>query len=323
MNNINIDITTQNNLLAFSGGIDSSALFFLMIEKNIPFDIAIVDYNQREQSKDEVIYATQLAHKYNKKCFISTYPENLKFSEKEARDFRHNFFDDIIKTNNYETLITAHQLNDKLEWFLMQFTKGAGVTELIGMKEISYKNSYKVLKPLLKYSKEELLEYLESNNLKYFIDSSNKDLKYKRNYFRHTFSEKLLQEYKGGISKSFEYLENDNNSLMQNIEIKKIKELSIYKYNNDKNIAIRLIDKDLKQRGIIISKATRDEIIDKKELIISHKISVSIIENYIYISPISKVIIDKKSKEIYRKNKIPKNIRAYIFENNINSQHFF
>lgn len=314
----NINIDTNNNLLAFSGGVDSSALFFLMLDKNIPFDIAIVDYNQREQSKDEVIYATQLAHKYNKKCFISTYPENIKFSEKDARDFRHNFFDSIIIENNYEALITAHQLNDKLEWFLMQFTKGAGVTELIGMQEISYKNNYQVLKPLLKYSKEELLVYLESNNIKYFIDSSNKDLKYKRNYFRHTFSEKLLKEYKDGISKSFEYLNNDNNSLMKDIEIKKIKELSIYKYNNDINIAIRLIDKDLKKRGIIISKATRDEIIDKKELIVSHKIAVSIIENYIYISPISKAILDKKSKEIYRKNRIPKNIRAYIFENEIN-----
>jgi len=313
----NLKIETKKNLFAFSGGVDSSALFFLMLEQNIPFDIAIVDYNQREQSKDEVIYATQLAHKYNKKCFISTYPKNLKFAEKEARDFRHNFFDDIIKNNSYEALITAHQLNDKLEWFLMQLTKGAGVSELIGMKEVSYKNGYSILKPLLKYSKDELLEYLKKNNIRYFIDSSNQELKYKRNYFRHTFSEKLLSKYKNGISKSFDYLENDNNSLMQNIEEFNIKELTIYKYNNDINIAIRLIDKELKKRGIIISKATRDEIIDKKEVVISHKISVSIIKNYIYIAPICNETIDKKFKEIYRKNKIPKNIRAYIYKNDI------
>ena len=68
MNIPTLKINTTNNLLAFSAGIDSTALFFLMMEEEILFDIAIVDYNQRLQSKDEVIYATQLAHKYNKKC---------------------------------------------------------------------------------------------------------------------------------------------------------------------------------------------------------------------------------------------------------------
>ena len=187
MNSIKLNIETTKNLLAFSGGIDSTALFFLMIKEDIPFDIAIVNYNQRSQSKDETIYATQLAHKYNKKCFTTIYEDDKKFSEKSARDFRHNFFDEIIKKEKYESLITAHQLNDKCEWFLMQFTKGAGVSELSGMQEISYKNGYKVLKPLLAYTKQQLQDYLDLNNIKYFIDETNKDQKYKRNYFRHNF----------------------------------------------------------------------------------------------------------------------------------------
>ena len=60
------EIKNQKNLLAFSAGIDSSALFFLLIEKDIPFDIAIVNYNLRAQSNDEVSYAKELAKKYNK-----------------------------------------------------------------------------------------------------------------------------------------------------------------------------------------------------------------------------------------------------------------
>ena len=143
MNNIKLDIHSSKNLLAFSAGIDSTALFFLMIDNNINFDIAIVNYNQREQSKDEVIYATQLAHKYNKKCFISEFPKNKQFSEKSARDFRYNFFDEIIEKEIYKSLLTAHQLNDKLEWFLMQLTKGAGLTELFGMEEKSIRTKFK------------------------------------------------------------------------------------------------------------------------------------------------------------------------------------
>ena len=56
-------IQNQKNLLAFSAGVDSSALFFLLLEQNIPFDIAIVNYNLRVQSKDEVFYAKNLASK--------------------------------------------------------------------------------------------------------------------------------------------------------------------------------------------------------------------------------------------------------------------
>ena len=312
MKYIDLNIITTKNLLAFSAGVDSTALFFLMLNQNIEFDIAIVDYSQRVQSKDEVIYATQLAHKYNKKCFISTYPEDLKFSEKEARDFRHNFFDSIIKENQYEALITAHQLNDKLEWFLMQLTKGAGLSELLGMEEISYKNDYKVLKPLLKYSKDSLEKYLISNNIKYFIDETNIDEKYKRNYFRNNFSDKLINQYESGILNSFDYLQNDYNSLFGDIDIERFEQLSIYKFNGDLNIAIRLIDKDLKTRGIIISSATRDEIIDKKELVISHTIAISIVENRIFIAPYFTKSMDKKFKEKCRINKIPKNIRGYL-----------
>ena len=72
---IPLEISTKKNLLAFSAGIDSSALFFLLIENNIPFDIAIVNYNMRNQSKDEVIYAKQLATKYKKQIFLKEFPK--------------------------------------------------------------------------------------------------------------------------------------------------------------------------------------------------------------------------------------------------------
>lgn len=313
MNIVKIDITTKKNLLAFSAGIDSTALFYLLVEQNIPFDIAIVDYHQREQSKDEVIYATQLAHKYNKKCFISDYPKSTKFSEKEARDFRYNFFDAIILEHNYETLLTAHQLNDKLEWFLMQFTKGAGLAELLGMEKKTYKNGYTIKKPLLNYSKQSLKEYLITHSYKFFEDESNMDEKYKRNYFRHNFSDKLLSEYHNGIVNSFDYLEKDYNSLFPDFLKKDFKQLTIYEYNEDLNIAMRIIDKDLKKRGIIISKATRDEILQKKEVVISHKIAVAIQDKKIYIAPYIKTTMTKEFKEKCRVNNIPTNIRGYLF----------
>lgn len=287
-----------------------------MLEQNIAFDIAIVDYNQRLQSKDEVIYATQLAHKYNKKCFISSYPGDLKFSEKDARDFRYNFFDEIIRREKYESLLTAHQLNDKLEWFLMQFTKGAGLTELIGMEEVVEKDNYKILKPLLAYTKKDLQKYLDDLEVKYFVDQSNYDEKYKRNYFRHHFSDQLLDQFSKGISNSFQYLEEDNRSLFKDTKEDRIEELSLFTFNGDLNIGLKLIDKELKKRGVLISKSTREEIKEKKEVVVSHKIVIAIAKNTIYIAPNISITMDKKFKEKCRIKNIPKNIRSYIFKLN-------
>lgn len=311
-------VKDKKNLLAFSAGVDSSALFFLLLEQNIPFDIAIVDYNVRNQSKDEVTYAKQLAKKYNKKVFIKEVElENSNF-EKKARDIRYSFFEDLIKQFDYGTLITAHQLNDKLEWFMMQMSKGAGIVELLGFKQWEDKITYKIYKPLLEITKEELENYLKSNNHKYFIDDSNFDEKYKRNYFRHNYSDKFLSEFKDGIKNSFEYLENDLNSLqIEEKAILQIEDLEIFKASNDDNINIRTIDINLKKRGVLLSKASRDEILRQKEIVISHKISVCISNNLIYISPFSKSKMDKKFKEKCRLNKIPKNVRVYLYDKKI------
>ncbi|WP_123377689.1 tRNA lysidine(34) synthetase TilS [Aliarcobacter butzleri] len=308
-------IKESKNLLAFSAGVDSSALFFLLLKQNIPFDIAIVNYNVRVQSKDEVLYAKELALKYNKQIYIKEVKlETTSNFEKMARDIRYKFFEEIIHENSYEILITAHQLNDKLEWFLMQLTKGAGLIELIGFNEFEQKENYKVYKPLLEITKEELENFLKQENIKYFIDNSNFDEKYKRNYFRHNFSDKLLNEYTNGIKKSFKYLQNDINSL--NIKIKPIKvfdELEIYQNQKDNNLNIRIIDNTLKKRGFLLSSAQRKEIIKQKEITISHQINISIKEDFIWICPNVSSTMNKKFKEICRINKIPKNVRNYIY----------
>jgi tRNA(Ile)-lysidine synthase len=197
---------------------------------------------------------------------------------------------------------------------MMQLSKGAGLIELIGFNEFEQKDTYKIYKPLLNITKNELEIYLQKNNLKYFVDESNFDEKYKRNFFRHNFSNKFLEEFSFGVKKSFEYLQNDLNSMnIQYKAIKKIDELEIFLNQNDDNLNIRTIDLSLKKRGILLSNAQRNEIIKQKELTISHKINISICKDYIWIAPFNKSVMDKKFKDNCRINSIPKNIRAYIF----------
>lgn len=312
-------IEKRKNLLAFSGGVDSMALFYLLKDANIDFDLIIVNYNARLESKEELEFAINLAKKYGKKIFVKELDlKNSSNFEKVARDIRYEFFKEIIKENSYEVLITAHQLNDKLEWFFMQLSKGAGLVELLGMSEFEEKDAYKIYRPLLNISKKKLQEYLDKNSLKYFIDSSNFDTKYRRNYFRKEFANRFLDEFENGVKNSFEFLKKDLNSL--NIKFEAIfskLELEVFENLKDDNLNLRVIDKSLKKRGFLLSSKERVEILRQKELTISHKINISINEKYIFIAPKVDISLPKEFKEVCRVNKIPANIRTYIFSNNI------
>lgn len=306
----------EKNLLAFSAGIDSTALFFILKEHKIDFDIAIVNYNTREQSREEVEYAKELAKRFNKEIFIhSCSLENSNF-EHNARVERYSFFEKIISENGYKNLITAHQLNDKLEWFLMQLGKGSGLVELLGMQESEKKENYYLIKPLLETSKEELLDFLTQNSIRYFFDKSNVDEKYFRNKIRNRYADSFVKEYKDGLKKSFKYLQNDKKLLLPKEGIRHI-DLFILHRDDEELRNIRQIDRAIKKLGVLMSEAQRREVLRTEDCVISDKIVVSFTENFIYIAPFRRVTMPKKVKERYRIEKIPSKIRPYLYENSI------
>ncbi len=303
----------KNSLLAFSAGVDSTALFFLLLKNGVDFDIAIVDYGKRESSSDEVAYAKELAKTYNKKCFDKLIHLENKNFEHCAREHRYNFFEEIIKNSSYENLLTAHQLNDRLEWFLMQFTKGAGAVELLGFELFEKRENYNLIRPLIDISKEKLLDFLKKNSIKYFEDESNSDLKYRRNRFRLEFSNSLLRDYEKGIIKSFKYLKEDKSQLLKLHIIKQIDKLYILKNSNNDIENLRAIDKIIKRLGVIITAKQRDEILRQKEIVVAHNIAVCISSEKIYISPYMECVMPKEWREEARVLKIPPKIRAYIW----------
>ena len=310
----------SKNLLAFSAGVDSSALFFLLLESKIVFDIALINYGIREQSIEEERYAIDLGKKYNLKVYTKKAPLFQNNFEKNARDFRYNFFDELMEKNSYNNLITAHQLNDQLEWLLMRLSKGAGASELIGLEALSKRKEYSLVRPILHHSKEELLSYLKSNSYHYFIDHSNYEEKYERNYFRKNFSDKLIEKYQKGIQKSFEYLQEDKEVLMGGyIEIFNHKEFYLIKIDNHQ-VSIRVIDKYLKRLGYILSSGQRDELKKEKSIVISGLWAIEAIEDKIYIAPYTKEIMPKKYKEACRIAKIPSKIRGYLYSQKIEPQ---
>ncbi len=318
LDSIENELKNSKNLLAFSAGVDSSALFFLLLRENIPFDIALVNYGLRDTSTVEERHAIDLAKEYNLTCYRTKAPYFKKNFEKNARDFRYNFFDSIIKKHSYKNLLTAHQLNDQLEWFLMRLTKGAGVNELIGLESISQRKNYTILRPLLHISKEELLDYLKENNYPYFVDNSNFNPKYERNIFRKEFSNRLLSQYQEGIKRSFQYLQEDKRNLMIGYrELFSHKEFYIIYYSREYQKS-RIVDLYIKRLGYLLSSHQRKEIERLSSIVIGDNWVVESIENRIFIAPYIKIKMPKTFKEKCRVAKIPSKIRPYLYQEEIN-----
>jgi tRNA(Ile)-lysidine synthase len=313
-------LSQKSNLLAFSAGIASAGRVFLLIENSIPFDIAIVDYGLREQSKEEVAHARALAERYNLTCYTAEAPLFETHFEQQAREFRYGFFEGLIREHGYDTLLTAHQLNDQLEWLLMRLTKGAGVSELLGLEPISQREGYTLIRPLLEYSKEELLSYLREQKHPYFVDSSNSDERYERNHFRKQFSDPLLSQYKEGIRRTLTYLRNDKADLTdQFTTLFAHQELRILKLHTTQAKA-KAADLALKELGYLLSASQRREISKEQSLVIGGVWAIEQQENLLYIAPYLSTEMPKQFKEQCRTAKLPTKIRPYLFTKNIDPQ---
>lgn len=305
----------KKNLLAFSAGVDSSALFFLLLDAGIEFDIAIVNYNTRVFSNEEILYAKELAQKYGKECFVKSVRLDSSNFEAEARAVRYAFFEEIIGFGNYENLITAHQLNDRLEWFFMRLSKGAGIRELIGSKTVEKRGVYTLVKPLLNISKKNIYEYLQRNKIKYYEDESNIDAKYERNFFRSEFASAFMERFEDGVRRSFEILSSE--AALFEVPFLQKNELIIFKR------ASSLIDESnislaLKKIGYLASANQRKEIKNKDfDAVVGGRFCVCKSERLIFVAPYIRAVMAKEFKEKCRIVGIPPKIRGYLFAKEI------
>ena len=306
-------LKSGRNLLAFSHGVDSTALFYLLDEAGVKFDLAIVDYNVRAQSKDEVASARDLAVKFNKRIYIKSVQLGASNFEHVARAARYNFFAEICREQGYENLILAHQFDDKFEWFLMQLGRGAGLSELLGMRELEAREDYAIARPLLGVRKCELERFLHERNLKYFTDETNLTEQFKRGFVRAKFSEPFLNEYFSGVKKSFEFLTADALNLTPEISNPAPKIYLIKRGRGE----LRGIDQACKRLGLVLSAAQRNEcarcLENGADCVLGGKVAVGAGEKFILTTPYVKPAMEKKFKEACRSLKIPPINRGFLF----------
>ena len=206
-------------IVGVSGGPDSMCLLNLLLElkeeRRYNIVVAHINHGLREESDEEYEYVKKFSFDHNllfEGIKLGEFDTNS--IENEAREKRYSFYEDILKKHKSKYLLLAHHGDDLVETILMRLTRGSTLDGYSGFNKISKRDNYSIIRPLVFYTKEEIMEYLEEKHIEYRIDKTNFDKKYTRNRYRLDILPVLKKENKN-IHKKYltfsEELEESNN----------------------------------------------------------------------------------------------------------------
>ena len=186
---------TDKIALGLSGGVDSIALFHLLVTKYkesykelVTFHI---NHGLREQSYEEAEFVENFVKNYN----VKFYKKELNMNELArdshtseemlARKLRYEAFEEMSSLEGGVKLITAHHKNDQVENILMRLLSGRSMDYNLMIEDQTTIGNLDVYRPLLNVLKADLEQYADKNDLKYYVDLTNFDIDYTRNNIRH------------------------------------------------------------------------------------------------------------------------------------------
>ena len=176
-------------VLSVSGGADSVLLLYLFC-KYFESDtkkliIAHVNHSLRKDSSIDENFVLTLGEKLRIKTYIKKLDPNTiskgDSTESWARKHRYDFLSTIMKKAKAKWVVTGHHANDQAETILMNISEKTGLFGLGGMKEINNN----IIRPLLPYTKVELIEVLRKYSIPFLEDPTNRENYFKRNFIRN------------------------------------------------------------------------------------------------------------------------------------------
>lgn len=171
-------------VVAVSGGVDSVTLLHLLhnLRTTYDWDLIIAHYNHgvRADATKDALLVGQLAEEYGYPLYLGKY-EITDFTEAALRKARYEFLDTIRKDSGFEIVVTAHHNNDFLETALFNTIRGADREGMVALKP----RRGSIVRPLLPFSKAEIITFANLQNLPYLEDSTNSNLGYSRNFVRN------------------------------------------------------------------------------------------------------------------------------------------
>lgn len=201
-------------LLAISGGADSTAMLYILarLRQNGFLDAKFICghinhlLRQNESYRDEDFAARQ-AEKLGlqiviRRVNVKEYAEKNKLSiETAARDLRIKNLLEIARGVNCRLIATAHQKNDNAETIIHRLLRGTGLRGICGIwPKKPFEDDISFIRPLLIVSREEIIEYLKGQDLKWQTDKTNLLCCYRRNYIRHKLLTQIQKDCRGRLA---------------------------------------------------------------------------------------------------------------------------
>ncbi len=182
------ELLERSFLVACSGGLDSVVLAWLCSRSGMSFGLAHCNFSLRgNESEEDQKFVKHLASDLQVPFFV-THFDTLGYVNKNkvsvqiaARELRYQWFNELLETKEYDFMATAHHLDDSLETFIINLSRGTGIDGLTGIPE----KINKIVRPLLPFSRDEILAFAEDQGISWREDSSNEEIKYLRNKIRH------------------------------------------------------------------------------------------------------------------------------------------
>lgn len=194
-------------LVGVSGGRDSVALLHWLISLDYKKPIVChLNHQLRGRSSDaDARFVEKLAGKYQVAFELGAINVHALAKKKKtsietaAREARYSFFAKAAKRHRCHTIFLAHHADDLVETFLLNLIRGAGLTGLAGMRDVSSRHidgvDLTIMRPLLSVWRSEIDEYVRECDLKFREDATNKNLAATRNQIRNRiipYLEKIL-----------------------------------------------------------------------------------------------------------------------------------
>ncbi len=210
-------------LVCVSGGVDSMVLINLLKRLNYDVSIAHCNFNLRNDESDlDEDFVKSYAFNNSIQFFSKSFVTQLRKHSMQmaARNLRYKWFYNILKTEKLDYIITAHHLDDSLETFILNLSRASGIEGLTGIKQLNDV----IVRPLLVFSKNEILNYAKANNIKWREDSTNKKNNYQRNQIRNEIIpllKKLHPNFLDQSKKTMTFLKESNliiDNYIQNIK---------------------------------------------------------------------------------------------------------
>ncbi|MDA3852146.1 MAG: tRNA lysidine(34) synthetase TilS [Spirochaetaceae bacterium] len=202
-----------NCLVAWSGGLDSTMLIYLL-RFHSSLKVHAAYYNHQLRPAEELQKELQFLKKQSKLWNIplsieSAAPDQIKNKSREtsgsieqwARNYRYAFLEQQTRVINGIGIFTGHHLDDQVETLLMNFFQGSSVAGLTGLSTYIH-NQIPRYRPLLDFSREDLEKLSQEFSLQWSVDSSNESRDFLRNNIRHQLIpqiEKIFPSFRESI----------------------------------------------------------------------------------------------------------------------------